>query len=48
MSGLIVWINDNPIQGNIIKLSSIIEPGKPLEKYEEGDTVQAKCHVKPK
>ncbi|XP_053404744.1 uncharacterized protein LOC123558217 [Mercenaria mercenaria] len=41
---LIVWVNDDPITGNIIKLSSIVEPRKPFSEYKEGETVRAKCH----
>lgn len=39
---VIIWINDNPIKGNVLNLNNIVEPRKELSKYEEGDLVSAK------
>ena len=42
--GLFVWINDNPITGNVLNLTNIKEPRKSIYEYQEGDHVLAKCH----
>lgn len=38
-----IWINDKPITGNILKLSAIVEPRKAYEDYREGEEVKARC-----
>lgn len=40
---LMIWINDKPITGNILKLSAIVEPRKAYEDYREGEEVKARC-----
>ena len=39
--GIFIWINDEPVTGNVLNLSSIVEPRKPLMAYK--DKVKAKC-----
>jgi len=41
--GVFIWINDDPVTGNVLNLSNIIEPRKALEDYREGEKVKAKC-----
>jgi len=43
MFALMVWVNDDPIKGSVLKLSSIVEPRRALEDYREGEEVQARC-----
>lgn len=40
---LMIWINDDPIQGNVMKIGNIVNPRKNFNDYREGDRVQAKC-----
>lgn len=49
--GLFIWINDEPIRGNVLKLASITTPfyfsnelqRRDYERYEVGQEVEAKC-----
>ena len=41
--GIFVWINDDPITGNVLNMKSVVEPRKPLIDYKVGDRVLAKC-----
>ncbi|XP_060574901.1 uncharacterized protein LOC132732484 [Ruditapes philippinarum] len=43
MYALIVWVNDDPIQGSVVKMTSIVEPRLPLDQYKEGQEVKARC-----
>ncbi|XP_021351924.1 uncharacterized protein LOC110449395 [Mizuhopecten yessoensis] len=40
---LMIWINDDPIQGNILKISTIVEPRIAFGEYREGQRVRVKC-----
>ena len=40
---IFMWINDDPVTGNVLNLSNIVEPRKPLEEYKEFQQVLAKC-----
>ncbi len=39
----LIWYKDRPITGNVLKLSAIVEPRKPLDEYKEGDEMTARC-----
>ena len=41
--GIFIWINDDPVTGNVLNLTNIVEPRKGLDDYKEGETVKAKC-----
>lgn len=40
---LIVWINDDPVQGNVLSMKNIQEPRKAYTEYKVGDRVTAFC-----
>ena len=40
--GLIIWVHDNPVDGNIINLTSVVEPRKPVSDYHEMEIVKAR------
>ena len=41
--GVFIWINDDQVTGNVLNLTNIVEPRKPLADYKEKDVVKAKC-----
>ncbi|CAG2206502.1 unnamed protein product [Mytilus edulis] len=40
---IFIWVNDDPVEGNVLKLSNITEPRLDFSKYTEGQKVKAKC-----
>ncbi|XP_071123885.1 uncharacterized protein [Mytilus edulis] len=40
---LIIWVNDDPIKGNVVKVTNIAEPRKAFNEYSVGEKVTAKC-----
>ncbi|VDI25224.1 Hypothetical predicted protein [Mytilus galloprovincialis] len=40
---VIIWVNDDPIKGNVVKVTNIAEPRKAFNEYSVGETVTAKC-----
>ncbi|CAC5378958.1 unnamed protein product [Mytilus coruscus] len=40
---LIIWVNDDPIKGNVVKVTNIAEPRKAFNEYSVGETVKSKC-----
>ena len=34
--GLLIWINDDPITGNVLNLINIQSPRKEISEYKEG------------
>lgn len=41
--GIFVWINDDPVTGNVLNLTNIVEPRKPIEDYKENEKMKVKC-----
>lgn len=41
--GLFIWINDDPVTGNVLNLRNIIDPRWPPEQYTVGLKVEARC-----
>ncbi|CAC5396065.1 unnamed protein product [Mytilus coruscus] len=39
---LIIWVNDDPIKGNVVKVTNIAEPRKAFNEYSVGETVKSK------
>lgn len=40
---LFIWINDDPIRGNVLRISTIVEPRQSYEDYAVGQKVIVKC-----
>lgn len=41
--GIFIWYNDRPVTGNVLRLTSIVEPRKAVDAYVVGEKVSAKC-----
>jgi len=39
---LFVWKNDDPITGNVLSLTNIVDPRKPICDYKVGDVVSVR------
>ncbi|XP_060607334.1 uncharacterized protein LOC132759560 [Ruditapes philippinarum] len=39
---LMIWINDNPVTGNAVRIRQIVEPRKAYHEYRDGETVKVK------
>lgn len=40
---LVVWVNDIPIRGGVLKLSDVISPRREFNEYRTGEKVLARC-----
>lgn len=40
---LFIWINDDPITGNVLRISNIVHPRCGYDDYKVGQKVLVKC-----